>query len=86
MLQLSKILGIELSKKIIDWERVRELLDKNRGLINEIDDDETPLSECFDYFSDNGKGCVTLTKLLTEQVSLMHSRTFTVPITLTSYV
>ncbi len=66
MLQLSRILSNELSKKIINWERVRELLDKNRILINEIDDDECTLSDCFDYFDKRGRGCVTLTKLFLE--------------------
>ena len=63
---LPDILSKELCKDKIDWETVRELLNKNRDRINDIKDEESTLSDCLDYFYDNAKECVTLTKLFLE--------------------
>ncbi len=65
-MRLTDILRKELNKKRIDWDIVRELLEKNKDLINEIDGDESTLSDCFDYFFENGKECVKLTQLFLE--------------------
>ncbi len=65
LFKIERLLKDELGKKHIDFDAVQRIIEDNKDHINEYDSEgcECALSDCLDYFYNNGKSAVQLTKL-----------------------
>lgn len=66
MLKLCEQLNHELFKKNISWDKVQEIIYKNRDIINEFEDGYSTLSYLYDIFYNKGETAILLTKLFLE--------------------
>ena len=67
MLKLSNLLSNEISKKKIDWEIVEKIIDVNKSVINEFEDEDCSLSDLYDYLYQKGKVALHLTDLFIQK-------------------
>ncbi|WP_352397230.1 hypothetical protein [[Clostridium] aminophilum] len=56
----------ELKKDHINWATVQRVIENNKRYINEFEDEDSALSDCYEYFDDNGKNALELTRLFLE--------------------
>ena len=50
----------ELKKDHINWATVQRVIENNKRYINEFEDEDSALSDCYEYFDDNGKNALEL--------------------------
>lgn len=63
MLKLENKLSKELKRRRINWDEVDVIIKESKEFINEFEEKDCSLSDCYQYFYEKGKEAFKLTQL-----------------------